>query len=213
MFKAYFLFNPGSDPFRYEADSAADLVRRLFPGIRGYVQTRALPGQDAPAFSGSAELFFDNAADCVAACEQGPGELAAEDASVHSTLAGMERVVMRVPDYLTRDRIKGVYPFCRKEGLEVEPFQHYWWHNHGPIAALTDEALGYVQVHPVPENYEMANAHYDGVTEIAWPDAEAAGRGLTSRQMTEDQASDAPNFVRMDSVALILAKEETVIAP
>lgn len=213
MFKTYFLFKPGDDPFRTTGGRAAQLVSDMFPGIRGYVQTRALPGQDTPAFSGCAELFFDNAESGIAASRKGPGDLATDRSEVHSTLTGMERVVMRLPAYISNDRIKGVYPFCRKEGMEVEPFQHYWWHNHGPIAALTEEALGYVQVHPVLGQYDLSTAHYDGVTEIAWPDAASAGRALVSRQMTEDQANDAPNFVKMDSVALILAEEETIIAP
>lgn len=137
----------------------------------------------------------------------------AESATVLSSLAGMERVVVRTPDYLTGSRMKGVYPFCRKEGMALDAFQAYWWHHHGPIAALTEEALAYVQIHPLLESYDKAPPAYDGITEISWRDAGAAMRGITSRQMVEDQASDAPNFVADGSVALYLAEEETVIAP
>ena len=213
MFKAYFLLNPGNNPFRCRGESAAALVRDRFPDIHGYVQTSALPGQADVAFSGSAELWFTSAEAALAACEAGPGELIADDASLHSAFAGMERVVMQMPDYLTEERIKGVYPFGRKAGISLTDFQEHWWFNHGPIAALTEEAFSYHQIHALPEAYERLSPVYNGITEITWPNETAAARALDSRQMREDQASDAPNFVNMDSIALFLAREEAVIAP
>lgn len=204
---------PGNDPYRFQGEDAAENIRRLFPDITGYVQTRALPGQEAASFSGTAELWFPRAEQALAALGQDFAPMLSDDAVIQSSLAGMERVVVRTPEYLTGERMKGVYPFGCKEGMSIEQFQAHWWHTHGPIAALTEEALAYVQIHPLPESYEQSPPHFDGITEIAWRDAEAAMRGITSRQMTEDQAGDAPNFVRDGSVALYLAKEETVIAP
>lgn len=213
MFKTYFLMSPGEDPYRYRGEEAAEAIRELFPAVVGYVQSRALPGQDAPSFSGTAELWFDRAEAALDASQQDFSPMLAEHAAVQSSLAGMERVVVRTPDYLSGSRMKGVYPFCRKGGMALDVFQSYWWHHHGPIAALTEEALAYVQIHPLLESYDSAPPAYDGITEISWRDAEAAMRGITSRQMVEDQASDAPNFVADGSVALYLAEEETVIAP
>ena len=213
MFKAYFLIQPGDDPFALRGSDAAAAARERFPRLRGYYQTRALPGQDDIAFSAAAECWFTDAEAAVEACEEGLGGLLAPGAEVHSTLAGMERVVMQQPGYLTAARVKGVYPFRRRPDLSLADFQDYWWHTHGPIAALTEEALSYHQVHPVPLAYERLAPAYDGITEITWPDAGAAGRALVSRQMREDQGSDAPNFVDLDSIALFLAEEEIVIAP
>ena len=147
MYKTCFLINAGEDPFRFKGRDAEDAVRAVFPEIKGYVQARALPGQDSPAFSGSAELWFDDSSIATAACVIGIGGLLAEGVEVQSCFSGMERVVVRTAEYVTADRVKGVYPFRKKPGLTLEAFQHHWWHTHGPIAALTEEALSYVQIH------------------------------------------------------------------
>lgn len=214
MFKAYFLFKPGiDDPFRFQSGEASSHIREQFPDVVSYVQTRALPGQDAVSFSGSAELWFLDAAAAIAACKKGIDPLLADGAEIDSVFAGMERVVVRTPEYNQQDRIKGVYPFRKKAGMSLADFQHHWWHQHGPIAALTEEALSYIQIHPIAELHENMSLNYDGITEISWPDVSAASRAIESRQMREDQGGDAPNFVDMDSIALFLAKEEMVIAP
>ena len=213
MYKTCFLINAGEDPFRFKGRDAEDAVRVVFPEIKGYVQARALPGQESPAFSGSAELWFDDSSIATAACVIGIGGLLAEGVEVQSCLSGMERVVVRTAEYVTADRVKGVYPFRKKPGLTLEAFQHHWWHTHGPIAALTEEALSYVQIHTRADSQETASPAYDGITEISWPDIETAGRAIGSRQMREDQGSDAPNFVDMESISLFIAKEEVIIEP
>ena len=213
MYKTCFLINAGEDPFRFKGRDAEDAVRAVFPEIKGYVQARALPGQDSPAFSGSAELWFDDSSIATAACVIGIGGLLAEGVEVQSCFSGMERVVVRTAEYVTADRVKGVYPFRKKPGLTLEAFQHHWWHTHGPIAALTEEALSYVQIHTRADSQETASPVYDGITEISWPDIETAGRALGSRQMRDDQGSEAPNFVDMESISLFMAKEEVIIEP
>jgi uncharacterized protein (TIGR02118 family) len=213
MYKTCFLINAGEDPFRFKGRDAEDAIRAVFPEIKGYVQARALPGQESPAFSGSAELWFDDSSIGIAACVIGIGGLLAEGVEVQSCLSGMERVVVRTAEYITADRVKGVYPFRKKPGLTLEAFQHHWWHTHGPIAALTEEALSYVQIHTRADSQETASPVYDGITEISWPDIETAGRAIGSRQMREDQGSDAPNFVDMESISLFMAKEEVIIEP
>ena len=213
MFKTYFLLARGGDPFAFQGDAAASAVVSRFPDACGYYQTRARPGQEEASFSATAELWFRDPVSAMAAGQAGPGELITTEATVHSVLVGMERVVMQVPSYIGSARVKGVYPFRRKADMDVDSFQSYWWHHHGPIAALTEEALSYHQVHPLPGSYNELPVYYDGITEITWPDAETAGRALVSRQMTEDQGSDAPNFVDLESIALFLAEEEILIAP
>ena len=125
----------------------------------------------------------------------------------------MERVVVRTAKYITADRVKGVYPFRKKSGMTLDEFRHHWWHTHGPIAALTEEALSYVQIHRSSYLNETLNCVYDGITEISWLDMDAAGRAIDSRQMREDQGSDAVNFVDLESISLFMAKEEVVIEP
>ena len=213
MYKTCFLINAGEDPFQFRDRDAEDAIRSVFPGIKGYVQARALLGQEPPAFSGLAELWFDDSSIATAACAVGIRDLLADGAEVQSCLVGMERVVVRTAEYHTADRVKGVYPFRKRPDLALGVFQRYWWHTHGPIAALTQEALSYVQIHTLADSYQTVSPVYDGITEISWPDIEAAGRAIDSRQMQEDQGSDAANFVDMESVALFMAKEEVIIKP
>ncbi|MDA0976961.1 MAG: EthD domain-containing protein [Proteobacteria bacterium] len=214
MYKVSFLLAPGAgQPFSLQGDAAGEAATGIFPGLCGYVQTAAVPGQENPAFSGVIECFFSRASDALAAVDADPSALLSDDVSILSVVVGMERVVMRTPACFGTDQVKGVYPFRRKQGMSVADFQDYWWHSHGPIAARTEEALSYIQVHPLPECYAGGDADYDGITEIAWPDMEAAMRGVTSRQMQEDQSTDAGNFVDRESVSLFFAKAEVIIAP
>ena len=124
----------------------------------------------------------------------------------------MARTVMRLPAHHDGGLIKGVFPFRRRADLGVADFQRYWWLNHGPIAALTEQAVYYLQCHPLVETYERGRPPFDGITELHWPDVAAARAAMASRQMTEDQSNDARNFVDPDSVVLFLAAEEVVLA-
>jgi len=214
VYKVCFLLSPGEDPFQYRGEKAAAHIHECLNEVKGYVQTRALPSKDQPGFSGVAELWFEHPDAAIAACRDGIEAMLKPGANVQSSFAGLERVVVRTADYGAHaTRVKGVYPFCKRSDLTYDQFRHHWWHNHGPIAALTDEALSYYQIHPVAAINESLTMDYDGITEISWPDSAAAGRALVSRQMREDQGTDAPRFVDMDSIALVLAEEEIVLAP
>ena len=210
MFKVYFLL--AGEPFQYEGLAAEEAVLEAYPLAVGYVQARSLaeqlPGGEAPAYTGAAELWFRDAGD---ALEAGEKAFTLSDADVQATVVGAERIVMRLPDHHTEKRIKGVYPFRRKPGMPVSDFQRHWWHNHGPIAALTEEALCYVQTHVLAECYDEGSPRYDGITELHFRNRDAAVRATVSRQMREDQGGDAPNFVDMDSIELFLVEEEVVI--
>ncbi len=97
--------------------------------------------------------------------------------------------------------------------MSVPDFQAYWWHQHGPIAARTEHALAYYQCHPLQDATTPVRSAFDGVTEIHWSSATDALAAMASRQMVEDQASDAGNFVERGSVQLLPAQEDVVIAP
>lgn len=221
MIKTYLFLKSdgGADPFAQVGAAAAETLSALCPAAVGYVQTRALPVQldnvATPAYAGVAELWFAEAADALAAAQ--PGLLAAlwrgGALAVAAVLVGQERVVMRRPEHHWLPSIKGVFPFGRKQGLTVADFQRRWWLGHGPIAARTEQALAYVQCHPLPACYDGAQPDYDGVTELHWPDADAARAAMNSRQMREDQASDAEAFAEPGSVRLLLAEEERVLVP
>ena len=61
--------------------------------------------------------------------------------------------------------------------------------------------------------YGSSAPDFDGVTEIYWPDMESSEAAVASRQMTEDQASDAQTFVDLDRLTLFFGLEEIIIAP
>ncbi len=219
MIKTYlFLEGPSAaDPFALHGAAAAEAVRDAVPGLAGYVQTRALDeqiGDEPPAYVGAMELWFTDV-DAALASTQYAVSLQAvlpDEVRVGPIVTGMARTVIRLPEHHTGAFIKGVFPFRRRADLSVAAFQRYWWLNHGPIAALTEEAVYYLQCHPLPALYARGRPPFDGVTELHWASVAAARAAMASRQMTEDQAGDAKNFVEPDSVVLFLAEEETVLA-
>ena len=220
MIKAIVLLEreDAADVFRAVGASAAEAVRLAFPGVAGYIQTRATelqPGAAAAPYRGVIELWFTQAADAWRAVADGEAlrPLLADGVTIAGAVVGLERTVMRLAEHTHGGGTKGVYPFNRKPGMSVQDFQAYWWHRHGPIAAATENALAYYQCHPLQTADAPVQATFDGVTEIHWRNAEEALAALASRQMVEDQGNDAGNFVDLDSVQLLLAKEEVVIGP
>jgi uncharacterized protein (TIGR02118 family) len=212
--------NPSGDPFAATAEDAAERIARLCPAAVGYVQSRASSEQldaiDRAAYAGVAELWFPYAADALAVAER-PAALGplwrAGAGAVAAVITGHERIVMRLPEHHRGGFIKGVFPFRRKASLAVADFQRAWWHGHGPIAARTEGALLYVQCHPLAACYDRGPPPYDGVTELHWHSVTAARAAMSSRQMREDQASDAQRFVEPGSVRLLMVEEEVVTAP
>ena len=134
--------------------------------------------------------------------------------TVAAAVCGVERIIMRLPEHHGGRSIKGVFPFRCRTSLAVPEFQRYWLHAHGPVAARTEGALLYVQCHPLEQCYLAGAAPpFDGVTELHWPDVPAARRAMASRQMREDQVTDAEKFAEPGSVILFLAEEEAVLEP
>lgn len=224
MYKSYFFLEGpwGKDPFVHEKARAVDAFHAAVSGVAGYTQTRSLAGyngeqldaEEQAPFVGVAELSSSDAATALKTVDQATAlaSLLAEDVQIGPIVTGRARTVMRLPSHHTGRFIKGVFPFRRKEGLSVADFQRHWWLNHGPIAALTEQAVYYLQVHPLKQTYALGKPPFDGVTELHWPDVAAARAAMNSRQMREDQGNDAKNFVAEGSVMLFLAQEEIVVA-
>jgi len=214
MIKSYY-FIKSEDALTLRED-AVDTLRQSCPSIEAALLSNvikdAIPGRST-LLSGVLELWFENIADADAASEFSPAMLFVKPVETVSVLMTMERLVMRQPSFYRNNGVKGIYAFRRKGGMPVKEFQHYWWHNHGPIAALTENATCYVQCHVTKESYQNVSPAYDGVTEIYWPDVPAALASLGSRQMTEDQSNDAKNFADADSIELMIAEQHMIIPP
>ena len=206
---------PGADPFRHRGAAALGELHRVVPQVTEYVQTRTLERQlsdEPPSFAGAAEFRFDYAAHAVEAAADVAKmvSLWADGARVSGIVAGHERTIMRLPGHVHGQGIKGVFPFNRKPGLSIDYFQAYWWRTHGPIAARTEDALAYFQCHLLRHLYDDGAPGFDGVTELHWPNFDAAEAAMASRQMREDQSQDAQNFADPDTVQLFMAAEEVI---
>ena len=210
MIKTFVFIQSGDNPFALEGQDAAAQIRSILPDIAGYAQTKALG--ESP-FAGCAELYFDSPKSAGLSSLSELSTLLQDSATIAASVSGMHRIVMRSPAFFGSRRVKGVYPFLRKPGMSVDDFQEHWWQVHGPIAALTENALAYYQTHPLESSYDSSVPDFDGVTEIYWPDMESAEAAVVSRQMVEDQAGDARTFVDVDSVTLFFGVEEIVIEP
>ncbi len=219
MYKTYLFLEgePGTDPFKYRGQDAAAQLTAQLPAVAGYTQTRTLDEQinpsEPPPFVGIAELYFTDleAALNTTAQAEVVQSMLANGARIGPTSVGLARTVLRLAAHHEGGLIKGVFPFRRKATLSVADFQSHWWLRHGPIAALTENAVCYLQCHPLPACYDQGQPPYDGITELHWHSVSDARSAMTSRQMTEDQANDSLNFVDQGSVLLFLAAEEIVI--
>jgi uncharacterized protein (TIGR02118 family) len=219
MFKTYYFLegDPQRDPFRVSSAEAAAKDSRLARAA-GVTLTRSLPAQidssARAAFAGAAEIGHFRATDALAHAERGGvGALLADGVRIGPVITGLARVVMRTPDHHGSRGIKCLFPFRRMQGMSIEAFQRRWWHGHGPIAARTENALFYLQTHPLIETYTPEAPAFDGVTELHWHDLAAARAAMASRQMREDQGRDAPHFAAAGSVLMFAAQEEIVRAP
>ena len=221
MYKTYFFLEGpvGSDAFAAQGAQAGRLLSAAVPRAKGFTQTRTLSQgnqvdpQAPPPFTGIVELWFDAPEDALETTAQAGvvAGLLTELTRVGPIVTGMARTVMRLPEHHTGRFIKGVFPFQRQGHLSVEDFQSYWWLQHGPIAALTEQAVFYLQCHPLLQTYARGRPPYDGITELHWPDVAAARTAMSSRQMTQDQSADAQNFAEPGSVVLFLAEEEIIV--
>ncbi len=216
MFKVHVFLKGKGDAFSRTGDVATSACQRLAPNIAGLVQSRASDqqlGEGEAAYRGSLEAWFKSldAAQHGAIALQSAG-LYGSGVKVSACVLGIERTVLRTASFAHGRGIKGVFPFNRRPDFTVTDFQHHWWHNHGPIAAQTESALGYLQCHPLPADLGGA-ATFDGVTELFWPDFASAEAAMASRQMTQDQSNDAAKFVDRESVSLFFAEEEVLLAP
>ena len=211
MLKKYYFLNAEAK-LELKNDSA-QLLKAACPEVQAALVSAsirdAIPGREA-SHSGVLELWFREAADT---SSFDATSLFGNSVVVKHQLEGFERTVMRTPEFYSSPSIKGLYAFRRKQDMPVEEFQQYWWHNHGPIASLTEGATCYVQTHITLESYGQGNPPFDGVTELYWPNLNVALAALGSRQMTEDQGDDAKNFVDLSSVDLAMTEQHMIIPP
>lgn len=110
--------------------------------------------------------------------------------------------------------IKFVFLINRSEGMSFEEFVEYHRNHHAPLFTSIPEARRYVKKytvsHPVPAANYPARSH-DGLTEIwfeNWDDHNAFFASDNYRKLVNP---DEGKFIDMDSVAIMVTEEKTVI--
>lgn len=210
MYKLFFFTAETLDPTQSAIEQRRSVAQQVAPGLCGYSESEPLTQQlgDDNAFCARVvELYWMRSSDALNAFEarQRLAEAILEAADTPA-LMGLERVVLRTAEHRPERDIKLLFPFRRKAELSLDAFQRYWWQQHGPIAARTEGATGYLQYHRLAETYDHASGPWDAVTELHFPDWTATQAAMASRQMTEDQAGDANHFVEPESVQIVALK-------
>ncbi|MEU7468492.1 EthD domain-containing protein [Streptomyces sp. NPDC044984] len=110
--------------------------------------------------------------------------------------------------------IKFAFMINRIDGMTFEEFVEHHRDRHAPLFTSIPEAQRYVKKytvsHPVPAEGYPSPA-YDGLTEIwfeSWADHDAF---FTSENYKELVNPDESKFIDLDSVAVMVTEERTVI--
>ncbi len=207
------------EPFQeYWRTRHAEVVRGL-PGIRRYVQSHTLLGgyrRGAPAFDGTAEVWFDDVdairaldgADALRAVQEDEARFI--DRSTMRTLVTDERLIKDGDP--PAGGVKNVEFVRRRPDLGVEEFQRYWRETHGPLASEIPVIVRYVQSHCRRGGY--ANGRQppcDGVA-ITWFASTDAMRESARTDAYARTRADEANFIAPGELPFIITREHVVIA-
>ena len=200
----------------------AELVTRLLPGVRGYVQNRWLgPGPNPlrppgpHRVDGIAELWFDDMAAMDAAfATPEAAELVVDGRHFIGTVTTFvveERVCIPGP----RGAAKFIGVFNRRAHLTDAEFRHQWAVEHPPhVRAGVPHACRYAQAQVIDAAHRHAlpsgQTSVDGFVEISWPSAADMAADMQGPTIGAMRA-DADRFIAAISGSVI--EERVVIRP
>lgn len=103
----------------------------------------------------------------------------------------------------------------RKKGMSKEDFHRYWREVHGPlvkgVADFVRHVRKYVQHHTVaggiPGFPASAEEPFDGIAELWFDDADAAGRAFSEPRYLEIIRPDEQKFLDLSECRIFLAEE------
>lgn len=99
--------------------------------------------------------------------------------------------------------LKSVFAFRHNPSMSFADFTHYWRERHAPIVPRTPELAGYAQIHLNNDQSYSDNAPgFTAITELYWRDHAAMEIGMASKEMTEEQSSDAEIFADRASISM-----------
>lgn len=188
------------------------------PGLRGYVQSCALPQGYAKAdllFDAIGEMWFDSLDDyhrCLRSAE-----FAAARAEEDAFLDRSRTVTMPVDVHVIKDgavptnAVKNIEFVNRRAGMALEPFRSYWRDVHGPLATKIPSIRRYEQNHLALSEYQHgASPPYDGLA-ITWFDSTAEMRsGAATAEYAATRADEA-HFLPDGHLPIIITREHVVL--
>jgi uncharacterized protein (TIGR02118 family) len=188
------------------------------PGLRGYVQSCALPQGYAKGellFDAIGEMWFDS----MPAYETylGSPRFAAARADEEHFLDARRTLVMPVDVHVIKDgripdnAVKNIEFVNRRPGMALDAFRAYWRNVHGPLASTIPVMHRYEQNHLALSEYQKDAAPvYDGLA-ITWFASTAdMKRGTATPQYAATRA-DERNFLPDGHLPIIVTREHRVV--
>ena len=109
----------------------------------------------------------------------------------------------------TPRRVKLVFMFHRRPGMELADFSRYWRDQHAPIGAALPGVRRYVQNHTGP-TLDGSPPPCDGFTELWFDDMASLQRALASPE-AQAALTDSVNFLDVARVQTFIVDEVTVL--
>ncbi len=199
----------------------ADLLKKLLPEVKGYVQNLWLgPGPNPlrppgpHKIDGIVELWFENEAAMEAAFASDRGKELMADGRLFidtvTTFVVEERVMIPGP----RGAAKFIGVFDKRSHLDAETFTRQWRDEHPPhVRKGVPHACRYAQAQVIDTQHRHALASggtaVDGFVEISWPSAADMAADMQGPTIGAMRA-DADRFIAAISGSTI---EERVVIP
>ena len=102
--------------------------------------------------------------------------------------------------------INAVTLLKRRPDLSVAEFQSYWRRQHAALIARLPAIQGYVQSHPLDEEYGGQEPPYDGVAEL-WARDSQVFREIAASSAYAAVQADEERFLDRTAIALVLTDE------
>lgn len=191
------------------------IVARL-PNLERYVQSHTRRGGYAkhqPAADGLSELWFEDTDALYNLQSSRELQEISDDEEQFVDLASSVQIL--VDEHVIKDGpvlmdgVKNIELVRRKQGMEVDVFQHHWREVHGPLGASIKQVSRYVQNHAKASSYLNGRLpKLDGLALTWFKDVDAMRESAQSEEY-QVTCNDEENFLTIP-VDFIIAQEHTL---
>ncbi|MGE0486505.1 MAG: EthD domain-containing protein [Gammaproteobacteria bacterium] len=109
--------------------------------------------------------------------------------------------------------IKTIGLVVKKPGMDDAAFHRHWREVHGPLALNIKTMRRYVQSHRTADVFPgFEDCPYHGIAEAWWDDLDTALGLASDPDYLVGCRADEPNFIDMDALAFLVAREHVFIA-